>query len=107
MSETAYLFIHSLKKEIMINWGYTYFGKHTLVKLKVTLTELEKGKLVNSYGHTLDFLRAKKKNSWIIQGCIVSRHFKADLKSALLQTKIEILQNELETHSEKRYNVVF
>jgi hypothetical protein len=110
MSETAYLFIHSLKKEIMINWGYTYFGKHTLVKLKVTLTELEKGKLVNSYGHTLNFFKAKRSNSWIIQGCIIGRYFKDDLKSALLQTKISLLQNELETHSEKslgEYHVVF
>lgn len=93
-----------------IKWGYTEFGKHMIVKLKVTLTPCEKCKLVNSYGHTLNFFKAKKENSWIIEGCLVGRHFKDDLKSALLQTKISLLQNELEIHSEKslgEYHVIF
>ena len=95
-----------------INWGYTFFGKHVIVKLKVTLSPTQKEKLITSYGYTMDFLKAKKENSWIIQGCIAGNGnlFKNDLKSALLQTKIEILQNELEIHSEKslgEYNVIF
>ena len=87
-----------------IKWGYTEFGKHMIVKLKVTLAPCEKEKL-RDYYHVLAFLKAKKDNSWIIQGCLFGdtygySTFKSDLKSALLQTKISLLQNELQAHEE-------
>lgn len=89
-----------------IKWGYTEFGKHTLVKLKVTLTDLRKNKLQNMYS-SLVFSKAKKDNSWIIQGCLCGdKTFKKDLKSALLQTKIYLLENQLVEH-QRDYHVIF
>ena len=80
-----------------IKFGYTNFGKHILVKLRVLLTPEQKKRLEATFPELI-FSKNKKVNYRNIQGCITKNTFPLFLqilKACLLKTKILKLQNEL------------
>ena len=89
----------------MINYGYTVFGNHCIIKIKCNIMQSAS----NTFGRLFPEMiinAGRKNNSFIIRGCIPMEKlndFRDELDKRMIQYKISKLQDQLNVVTKSSY----
>jgi len=88
-------------------FGYNALGAYNLIKLNVKLSETQRNRLSNTYDQHMHFIPLRNGNTRI-EGVLQSEYMSAwlfALKDALLQSKIEFLEEQVSNIHKAYYGI--